>query len=116
MLKLYAEENNCYCPLLTNHLLVNPTAASAIEQDFECETLGINKQELAIKVYPNPAKNVVNLQIYINVHYKIILTLEQCLSEGYLTGDTKQIDVSQFSAGLYYLNIEGQIIKLKKNN
>ena len=59
---------------------------------------------------------MVNVQIYKNVHYKVFSTLGQCLSKGYLTGDTKQIDLSQFSKGLYYLNMEGNIIKLVKNN
>lgn len=115
-IKLYLEGNNCYCSLLTDHISSNPIAASVIKENFECESLVVNNEELAIKVYPNPAKNTINLQIYKNVHYKIISTLGQCLSEGYLTGDNKQIDLSQFSVGLYYLNIEGHLIKIVKNN
>ena len=53
-LKLYVEDNGCYCPLLTDNLLVNPPAASKVEQSFECELLGIDSQELAIGYYPNP--------------------------------------------------------------
>ena len=113
---LYLEGNNCYCSLLKDHITSNPIATSVIKQNFECESLAVNNEELAIKVYPNPVKNFINVQIYKNVHYKVFSTLGQRLSEGYLTGDTKQIDLSQFSKGLYYLNIEGHIIKLIKNN
>ena len=115
-IKLYLEGDNCYCSPLKDHISSNPVATSVIQENFECESLAVNNEELAIKVYPNPAKNTINLQIYKNVHYKIISTLGQCLSKGYLTGDKKQIDLSQFSVGLYYLNIEGHLIKIVKNN
>ncbi len=115
-LKLYVEENDCYCPLLTDDLLVNPAAASNVEQDFECELLGVNKQELAIGLYPNPTNNIVNLEIREDVHFELISPLGRRLLEGNLTGDNKQIDLSQFPAGMYYLYIEGQINKLIKYN
>ncbi|CAI8176945.1 MAG: Poly(ethylene terephthalate) hydrolase [Polaribacter sp. SA4-10] len=113
-LKLYLEDKNCYCPLLTDNLLLNPTDASRVEESFECEILGVNNQEFIIGVYPNPSKNIVNIKINENVNYKIISTLGQKLSEGYLSGDIKQIDLSEFSTGLYYLHIKGQVIKLIK--
>lgn len=115
-LKLYVEENDCYCPLLTDDLLVNPVAASKVEQDFECELLGVNTQEWAIEFFPNPTKNIVYLEIPQDVHYELISPLGQRLLEGDLTGDHKQLDLSQFPSGLYYLCIEGQIIKMIKSN
>ncbi len=115
-LKLYVEGNDCYCPLLTDELLVNPPAASKIEQDFECELLGVIEQEIAIGYYPNPTKNIVNFEIQKDVSYQLISPLGQRLQDGYLMGDNKQIDLSQFPAALYYLHIEGQIIKLIKYN
>jgi pimeloyl-ACP methyl ester carboxylesterase len=115
-LKLYVEENDCYCPLLTDDLLVNPNAASNVEQDFECELLGINKQELVIGLYPNPTNDIVNLEILEDVQFELISPLGQRILEGTLTGDNKQIDLSQFPAGMYYLYIEGQINKLIKYN
>jgi dienelactone hydrolase len=115
-LKLYVEDNNCYCPLLTDNLLVNPPAASRVEQSFECELLGIDRQELAIGFYPNPTKNTVYLEIPKDVHYELISPLGQPLLEGNLTGNNKQIDLSQFPENLYYLHIEGQVIKLVKHN
>jgi dienelactone hydrolase len=115
-LKLYVEDNDCYCPLLKDELLVNPPTASNVEQDFECELLVVDTQELAIGYYPNPTKNTVNLEILEDVHYKLISPLGQRLLEGNLTGNNKQIDLSQFPAGMYYLYIEGQIIKLIKYN
>ena len=115
-LKLYVEENDCYCPLLTDNLLTNPLVASKVEQSFGCESLGINQEKLAIGVYPNPTKNTVNIEITEDVHYEVISTLGQRLLKGDLTGDNKQIDLSQLPASIYYLYIEGQIIKLIKYN
>jgi pimeloyl-ACP methyl ester carboxylesterase len=113
-LKLYVEENDCYCPLLTDDLLINPPAASKVAQDFECELLGVNKQELSIGLYPNPTNNIVNLEILEDVHFELISPLGQHILKGNLSGDNKQIDLSQFPAGMYYLCIEGQINKLIK--
>jgi dienelactone hydrolase len=115
-LKLNVEGNNCYCPLLKDALLVNPPAASNVAQNFGCSTLEINKHQIKIGFYPNPTKGIVNIEISEDVHYQIISTLGQLLLEGNLTGGNKQIDLSQFPASIYYLSIEGQIIKLIKNN
>ena len=113
-LKLYVEDNDCYCPLLTDELLVNPPTASNVEQDFECELLGVATQELAIGHYPNPTRNSVHLEIREDVHFQLFSPLGQRLMEGNLTGDNKKIDLSQLPASLYYVHIEGQVIKLIK--
>lgn len=115
-LKQYVEENNCYCPLLTDNLLQNPPAASKLELNFECELLGVNNQELVIGYYPNPTKNVINLRIEKDVSYELFSVVGQRVLSGKLQGQNKQIDVSKLPAGIYYLHIEGQVIKLIKNN
>jgi hypothetical protein len=93
---------------------VDSPVASKVEQDFECESLGIQEQQLAIGFYPNPTKNRVNFKILQDVQFTLISPLGQRVLEGNLTGDNKQIDLSQFSASVYYLYIEGQVIKLIK--
>jgi pimeloyl-ACP methyl ester carboxylesterase len=115
-LKLYVEGNDCYCTLLKDALLVNPPAASNVAQNFECSALGITNPELVFGFYPNPKKDIVHIEIIKDVHYQLYTALGQRLLEGDLTSNNKQIDLSQFPASLYYLNIEGQIIKLIKNN
>tara|TARA_B110000503_G_C7133977_1_gene408020 strand:+ start:606 stop:1703 length:1098 start_codon:yes stop_codon:yes gene_type:complete len=113
-LKIHLEENNCYCPLLTDNLLIDTEISSKILQNFQCETLGIDQEELAVGVYPNPTKNTVTIKISEDVHYELFSTLGQRLLEGDLTGNNKQIDLSQLPTSLYYLYIEGQIIKIIK--
>lgn len=115
-LKLYVEVNDCYCPLLTDNLLVNPPAASKVEQDFECELLGVNTEAWSIGLYPNPTNSIVNIESIGDVYFELLSPLGQRLSNGYLTGDHKQIDLSQFAASIYYLYIEGRVIKIMKHN
>jgi hypothetical protein len=116
-LKANVENNDCYCHLLKDALLVNPPAASKVLQNFECAALGVNNQELAISFYPNPTKNIVNFEIQDDVHYQLISPFGQRLLAGNLTGDIKKIDLSPFPTGMYFLHIEGrQIIKLIKYN
>ena len=95
---------------------MNPSVASKVEQDFECELLGVEKQELTIVLYPNPTNSIVNLEILEDVQFELISPLGQRVLQGFLSGDNKQIDLSKFPAGMYYLLIEGQTRKLIKYN
>ena len=108
-LKLYVEGNDCYCPLLTDDLLVNPPAASKVEQNFECELLAINKQELAIGLYPNPTSdfiNIVNTSAIQLEGVKIYDMYGRLISEVVITNDnTQNINLSNLSSGVYMLHI-----------
>lgn len=113
-LRLYLEDDICYCPILEDDLLMNPADASKVEQSFDCGTVGLEQQELSIGYYPNPTKNKVNIEIEKDVHFELFSPLGQVMASGYLTGNNKQIDLSKLPNGIYYLNIEGQKIKLIK--
>lgn len=115
-LQLYVAKNDCYCSLLIDDLLADSPAASKVTQDFECASLGVNSEKLAIGVYPNPTKNSLNLDVFKDVHYKLFSPLGQKLLEGDLTGDHKQIDLSQLPASIYFLRVEEETIKLVKYN
>jgi len=112
--KLYVEENDCYCPLLTDSLLVNPPAASKVEQNFECTLLGINNNELAIGIYPNPTQGIIQVVIDRDVPYEVYTPMGQRLLKGILTSDNKQIDLSLFPAAMYYVRIEHEVLKIIK--
>ena len=113
-LKLYVEQNDCYCSLLIDNLLVDSPVASKVEQDFECEVLEINEHRLAIRFYPNPTKNIVNFKIIRDVKFTLISPLGQLVLKGNLTGENKQIDLSHLPASMYYLYVEGEVTKLIK--
>jgi pimeloyl-ACP methyl ester carboxylesterase len=113
-LKLQLEEKECYCPLLTNNLLLNPPAASNVLQNFECEALGINPTEQAIGYSPNPTKNTVTFNNTEKVLFELFSPLGQSLLKNELTPENNQIDVSAFPTGIYYLRIKNKTIKLIK--
>lgn len=113
-LKLQLEEKECYCPLLTNNLLLNPPAASNVLQNFECEALGINPTAQAIGYSPNPTKNTVTLNITEKVLFELFSPLGQSLLKNELTPANNQIDVSAFPTGIYYLRIKNKTMKLIK--
>jgi dienelactone hydrolase len=113
-LKLQLEEKECYCPLLTNNLLLNPPAASNVLQNFECEALGINPTAQAIGYYPNPTKNTVTFNITEKILFELFSPLGQSLLKNELTPANNQIDVSAFPTGIYYLRIKNKTMKLIK--
>lgn len=113
-LKLYVEENDCYCPLLTDNLLDNPPAASSVLSGFECELLSIAKNETKLRFYPNPTQNVINVSIQTTVDYEVYSTLGQLLTLGELSNSNNQIDLSNFSKGIYYVRLDNKTIKVIK--
>lgn len=115
-LKLNVEENECYCPLLTESLLDNPMEASNIQTNIECAPiLGLPEHNFDISIYPNPTQNIVYVNTATNVSYTMYSTIGQELLKGELTENNKQIDLSSFSEGIYYLRINNETIKLLKN-
>ncbi|WP_339610886.1 T9SS type A sorting domain-containing protein [uncultured Planktosalinus sp.] len=114
-LKLYVDEDDCYCPLLTDFLLVDPPAASKVLSSFECELLGLPENSFATIVYPNPTKNSVNVNIQNPTQYTVYNTLGQKLFSGILHQNEKQIDFSNFNKGVYYVRMENETLKIIRN-
>ena len=115
-LKLYVEQNDCYCPLLTDNLLVDPPAASKVEQDFICELLANNSPELALNYYPNPTQDRVYFEIFQELNFELYSPYGQRLQSGQLNSSQPYVDLSTYALGVYYLNIENQVVKLIKTN
>ncbi|SRX55697.1 T9SS type A sorting domain-containing protein [Aequorivita sp. CIP111184] len=114
-LKLYVDENDCYCPLLTESLLVDPPAASKVLSSFECELLSVPDNSFAISVYPNPTHDFVNINSTNPVHFEVYSALGQRLLSGELTQSEKQIDFSNFAKGLYYVRLGNETVKIVRN-
>ncbi len=116
-LKLYVEENDCYCPLLTDSLLDNPTEASIIRSNFECAVLAVAENEFEIGIFPNPATSMLNILS----NNQIIQDIEIFTSEGRKVLDVDSnsvnpsIDVSTLSAGIYFIQFySGKNVVAKK--
>lgn len=114
-LKLYVEENDCYCPLLTDALLVDPPAASKVESSFECEFLSTPDNQFNIAYFPNPVREFLTVNIQEVADYNVYSAVGQLLLSGVLHRETNQIDFSHFENGVYFLHIESEMIKLVKN-
>ena len=114
-LKLYVEENDCYCPLLTDSLLVDPPAASKVESSFECELLSTPDNQFDIAYFPNPVQDFLTVNIQEVADYKVYSAVGQLLLSGALNRETNQINFSHFESGVYFLHIEDEMIKLVKN-
>lgn len=112
--KLYVEENDCYCPLLTDELLINPTVASNVLSSFECELLGITEKSLDIQLYPNPTDGILYLSIPKDISFQVYSSVGQLLFEGNLQGNAKQIDLSILPAGIYYVRLDQETVKVMK--
>jgi hypothetical protein len=68
-----------------------------------------NNSTNAISVSPNPANESVTIQgISSGEHYTIFNSFGQIVLEGKSTGINTQIDISSFSNGLYFIQIEGK--------
>jgi hypothetical protein len=113
--KLFVDDNDCYCPLLTDELLVNPPAASKVLSSFECELLGVPENSFAINVYPNPTHGFVNINVSSPVHFEVYSALGQRLLSGELTQNEQQIDFSNFQKGIYYVRVGNETLKIVRD-
>src|SRR5690554_3670583 len=113
-LKLYLDDNDCYCPLLTDSLLVDPPAASKVESSFECELLSTPDNQFDIAYFPNPVQDFLTVNIQEVADYKVYSAVGQLLLSNALNRETNQINFSHFESGVYFLHIEDEMIKLVK--
>jgi dienelactone hydrolase len=112
--KLYVDQNDCYCSLLTEDLLDNPQEASNIESSFECEVLDTQENISQTLLYPNPTRGVVNISLQQDAFYQVYSVLGQLMLSGELKGNLKQIDLSSLSGNMFYVRINDETFKIAK--
>lgn len=115
-LKLYVEDNDCYCPLFSESLLNDPPAASMFETNIDCAILAVAENNTNFSVYPNPTQNFINLTIQSTVEYELYSPLGQLLMQGKLNGNNNQIDLSKLPESVYYLKVGDETVKVLKGN
>ena len=85
--------------------------------DFICDTFtytGIEDQTISkvdIRIYPNPASNVLNIESDINMYsnYEVINTLGQTITIGKITNATKAaLNIEKLPAGVYYIQLHDE--------
>ena len=66
---------------------------------------GIGENAIDINVYPNPTKQVVNIEAEGIRNVRVSDMLGQVLIEKNTSGDSVQIDLSTYAAGQYFLQV-----------
>jgi hypothetical protein len=82
-------------------------SAFAAEQSFTILATGIDEEkDIAFKIYPNPAREIVHLSSGTNdiYEYHIFNMTGQEVLRGKFSGQA-EIDVSDFDAGIYFVNV-----------
>lgn len=117
-LKLYVEENDCYCGLLNDPLLTDPVASN-VETNInaECAVLSVETAELAeVSLYPNPTNSNVFVTVTQDADYQVFSTIGKLIFEGKLTPTKNSIDVSNLPANIYYVRVENETFKVIKTD
>jgi hypothetical protein len=73
----------------------------------DCSTQSTNEimQMEKIFIYPNPSKDLINIQYFNNSNSKKVKLING-IGQTFIQNNTNQIDVSQYSNGLYFLVVE----------
>lgn len=79
--------------------------------------VGVSEEESSIvSVYPNPAKDVINVQMNNASSYQILNSLGQIVESGNLQIGNNVISLSDFATGIYYLKTDGEQVKFLLNH
>ena len=98
-------------------------AVSAVYEDGESEkatatvnlTVSISENnEIAFMMYPNPAENYVTIESAKAADVKIYSISGQMLSQQNISEGTSTIDLSDLNAGIYFVSVNGTMVKVVK--
>lgn len=76
--------------------------------------VGENAVVEGFSVFPNPANDRLNVDVVNPATYRITNVMGQVVMTGRIGGDPHQINISSFSNGLYFININGVTRKFVK--
>jgi hypothetical protein len=75
--------------------------------NLDCALLGVNEFEtIAIKTFPNPAKDKLTISLNSPASYSLVSMLGQEIQRGAFTFGDNTLDISNFTNGLYFLNVK----------
>lgn len=95
--------DNNYAFAYVNGTLIIKTEVALIDEDLR-----------AISVYPNPAINVVNITNVVNTTVEIFDITGQLIFTEDVVSEVEQINVSDFKAGIYIINITSDMTTVRK--
>lgn len=68
-----------------------------------------------ISVYPNPAYDFILINVKQPTHYTISDIFGKTILKGIISSDNQQINIENLPDGMYFVNINNQIVKIIKN-
>lgn len=79
----------------------------------DAQSIGIEENELFTSVYPNPVTSSVQCKVNGAVHYTLFSTNGRAIFSGEALNEF-QLDLSELSQGIYYLQVNEETIRLVK--
>ena len=112
-LNYFADDNDCYFPLLLEY----PEQASIYQNNLETFSFNNNQYSL-INFYPNPVVDFITLKSDFNNNEKYIIlnNLGQIVLDGEIRNNLEIINLSHLSSGIYVLKVKNNTIKIIKNS
>ncbi len=89
----YTDANGCIDSESQSVIVTNCTSI---------ENLGVNR----FKIYPNPSSGIIN------IHPKSLVYISNILGEIIFTGESGQIDLSEYGKGIYFISVGVTVKKL----
>jgi len=118
-LKLFLDNDACYCNMLAVDSLNQNSTASKYETNLTCPklpTIILEHSELNFQVFPNPTSDefVIEFSTPNKVEYNISDINGKIMKYGAVSSG-EIITIKELSTGTYYLKVEKEVTKLLKN-
>ena len=110
-LKYFADDNDCYFPLILEY----PEQASIYQNNLETFSFNDNQYSL-INFHPNPVVDFITLRSNFNKNekYLIVNNLGQIVLDGEIKNNLEIINLSYLSPGIYMLKVKNNTFKIIK--
>ena len=70
----------------------------------------------AIQVFPNPTNDYIQVRFdgAMDTTFELVNTIGAVVAKGQLTTSNQRIELSNLPVGMYYLNVDTQVLKVMK--
>ncbi len=113
--------NQSFTPLNSGFYAVELTTNACIDTStcIEVITIGIlsnNAENNEIRLYPNPASSLITIEYEPtgSNDYEIIDLLGKSVMKGMIFKGINEIDISELKADIYFIRIDGHVLKISK--
>jgi dienelactone hydrolase len=114
----YLIGNYCYCPVILNDLLYQPSVTSGYSYNINCDLLSLTPDDESkeVNIYPNPTNQYITVDRNYNeeINYSIYSLTGKLALTGALTEMNQQIDLTELNIGVYYVTINSISYRILK--